>query len=564
MEILSIERLTASVEPCLNFAVRITTDVDVALLAIGLNTSHEILLDISGEANQRDFTVEIPRYSYFRRFLVAEDISNIIPSNSDVVSLLGVSTWTIEQPFVTLAANGTATVIGKFGLPLQPSDSTMGNLLGITYSLDDVTFEGSNTFVGLAEGDYTMYQLDAFGCKKNIEFTVGELGDVEPYIELSLLNPLFFAKRNNLPSNPLNTLSYEQKTDLNFQDFQYQLYNETIYAFQFRSSYDVNQVELINCEGDVTILPITKKSENIRRTDIRDCVVQQLVAGINNVELFFEGGNVYDADLDVIGVSTLNGTLLQDNTVNNFIEVIGEGVFQIIEVIDTIEGRRVVLNWESSFFTARAEIAKTVFNAFDYEIYEFTLPLGLNPEHYQIAIKANNILEALVLRYLSEQFQILETKPKNSHFISWKNNENNQITWETGIQCNVYLPFVEQPTFAPESEDEVFMTDRAPRLLESKINELYTFYFGFLPLGVARQMQYIVSNSFLEIDGVNYTKQETPEIEAQNGSNNYLVRVNLMLADTFSSNERKDISDINTNTSGYLGINDSGFIEIGG
>jgi len=72
------------------------------------------------------------------------------------------------------------------------------------------------------------------------------------------------------------------------------------------------------------------------------------------------------------------------------------------------------------------------------------------------------------------------------------------------------------------------------------------------------------SNSFLEIDGVNYTKQETPEIEAQNGSNNYLVRVNLMLADTFSSNERKGISDINTNTSGYLGINDNGFIEIGG
>jgi len=105
--------------------------------------------------------------------------------------LLGVSTWTIEQPFVTIAANGTATVIGKFGLPLQPFDSTMGNLLGITYSLDDVTFEGSNTFVGLAEGEYTMYQLDAFGCKKNIEFTVGELGDVEPYIELSLLNPLF-------------------------------------------------------------------------------------------------------------------------------------------------------------------------------------------------------------------------------------------------------------------------------------------------------------------------------------------------------------------------------------
>ena len=562
MEILSIERLTASVEPCLNFAVRITTDVDVALLAIGLNTSHEILFDISGEANKRDFTVEIPRYSYFRNFLVAEDISNIIPSNSDVVSLLGVSTWTIEQPFVTIAANGTATVIGEFGLPLQPSDSTMGNLLGITYSLDDVTFEGSNTFVGLAEGDYTMYQLDAFGCKKNIEFTVGELGDVEPYIELSLLNPLFFAKRNNLPRNPLNTLSYEQKTDLNFQDFQYQLYNETIYAFQFRSSYDVNQVELINCEGDVTILPITKKSENIRRTDIRDCVVQQLVAGINNVELFFEGGNVYDSDLNVIGVSTLNGTLLQDNTVNNFIEVIGEGVFQIIEVIDTIEGRRVVLNWESSFFTARAEIAKTVFNAFDYEIYEFTLPLGLNPDRYQIAIKANKILEALVLRYLSEQFQVLETKPQNSHFISWKNNENNQITWETGIQCNVYLPFVEPPTFAPESEDEVFMTDRAPRLLESKINELYTFYFGFLPLGVARQMQYIVSNSFLEIDGVNYTKQETPEIEAQNGSNNYLVRVNLMLADTFSSNERKDISDINTNVFGYLQIDTSGNLNL--
>ena len=439
----------------------------------------------------------------------------------------------------------------------------MGNLLGITYSLDDVTFEGSNTFVGLAEGEYTMYQLDAFGCKKNIEFTVGELGDVEPYIELSLLNPLFFAKRNNLPSNPLNTLSYEQKTDLNFQDFQYQLYNETIYTFQFRSSYVTNRVWLYDCLGNETSLVVTKKSNNIQRTDIRDCVVQQLVAGINNVELFFEGGNVYDADLNVIGVSTLNGTLLQDNVVNNFIEVIGEGVFQIIEVIDTIEGRRVVLNWESSFFTARAEIAKTVFNAFDYEVYEFTLPLGLNPNRYQLAISTPSGAERIgTYRFQSEQFEMIDTAPKNSHFISWKNNENNQITWETGIQCNVYLPFVEPQTFAPESEDEVFMTDRAPRLLESKINEIYTFYFGFLPLGVARQMQYIVSNSFLEIDGVNYTKQETPEIEAQNGSNNYLVRVNLMLADTFSNNERKGISDINTNVSGYLQIDTSGNLNL--
>lgn len=559
MVITEINKGTASQDVCLNFSLNIITDTDIDTVVIAPNTSSQQTINAAGFPNRQNITFNTPR----NRNIVEVIVTGGGESVTEFIEFI--PKWTIQLPTIAIASNATATVTGNLSIFGDPFLNTIQRL-NLQYSIDDITFQQSNSYTSLNEGNYIFYINDGFGCNQQINFIIGEFFSVPPYFFVSMLNPIYFAQRNTLRKNPLNQLSYEFVDDTNFKDFKYILNSNDVYQFQFRSSYQNNKAILVDCNGNTNELQIVKKSNNIQREDIRDCVIFPPNENIEGVQLRFEGGNIYDNELNIIGQSTLDGTLLVANKIGNFIEIINEGLFEILDIIEDENGFTLVLNWNETFVGSSAEIAKTVFNANDYEIYEFILPVGLNPNKYQLALFGSNetidISESIALRYLSEQFEMTTENLDNYHRLTWKNDENNQITWETGIECTTYLPKNENPTFSPESEDEVFMTDIAPRLLEANVNEIYTFYLGLVPLAVARQIQYIVSNDYLLIDGVFYTKQETPEVEPANGSNNYIVQVPLMLADTFNTNERKGISDIDTNTAGYVELDDNGYLNL--
>lgn len=564
MEITNVQILPSSVNPCLNFDLRIQTDsgASVVVVTVAVGTIYEF--SISNPGPPRDFTITIPRQGLISNIRVSEFGLGV--TGFATFTQLFVPTWQLLQPSITPTVQGVATVNANIQLN---NNGVTSPAMGFEISLDGVNYQTSNTFVGLTVGEsYTLYVKDGFGCEKTLDFTVNEiLPTLEPYFFISKLNPIYFALKNGLRNNPNNQLSYEFATDTNFKDFHYQLWNQLNYQFQFRSNYSNNKVILVDCFGEQTELTITKKSNNIAVVDIRNCTIIAPTSEIPFVQLFFEGGNIYSPTdpSEVIGVSTLNGTLLQYHTIGSFVELLDEGsqngVFQIIDIIDTDNGRRILLDWDIEFLGAQPNKVKTLYNQSNYEVYEFAIPQGLVEGKYQLAIFADND-QGTTLRALSEQFVMTNELAEKHHVFSWKNNANNQITWETGIECTTCLPYNELPTFSPESEDEVFMTDIAPRLLESNNNEVFTFHLGLLPTNIARQIAFIVSNDFLKIDDELYTKQETPEIEPQNGSNNCIVNVPLLLSTTFNSNERRGVSDINTNVGGYLQINESGFLEI--
>lgn len=570
MEILTFTKLEAQTNPCSNFSINITTDtdVDIVVVADGTNSS-QLIGDEQILPNRRDFTITIPRNRIFSSIRVFNNTVN----ENDVEFTQFIPFWEI-QPVLQFPSPVASTTSVRANVFVDgDQNGSLQNALELEFSIDGVNYQSSANFLGLnLNQNYTMYIRDGFGCEKEIEFTTNPLiQSVDPYFFVSMLNPIYFAQRNTLRKNPLNQLSYEFVDDTNFKDFKYILNSNNTYQFQFRSSYNRNKAILVNCNGETTELPLFKKSNNIARQDFRDCVL--LPNNENNfIELKYEGGNIYDSDFNITGESTLFNTLLVENRVGTFITLYEEttnnfiGTFEILDIIEDETGSKLVLNWDAELAEAETAIASIYYNANNYEVYEFILPIGLVDDRYQIALFGDNsaidINEKTALRSLSEQFEMTTENLDNYHRLTWKNDENNQITWETGIECTTYLPKNENPTFSPESEDEVFMTDIAPRLLEANVNEIYTFYLGLVPLAVARQIQYIVSNDYLLIDGVFYTKQETPEVEAANGSNNYIVQVPLMLADTFNTNERKGISDIDTNTAGYVELDDNGYLNL--
>ena len=85
-------------------------------------------------------------------------------------------------------------------------------------------------------------------------------------------------KRENIDNisvfkNPTNTLSYEED-GLNSQNFK-QLFQTTdgIITQQLITSYDNVNINLVDCQGNTTNLPIVKKTSNIDITDVRDITI---------------------------------------------------------------------------------------------------------------------------------------------------------------------------------------------------------------------------------------------------------------------------------------------------
>jgi hypothetical protein len=107
------------------------------------------------------------REEFFDLILEDKDGARITRSLRTPV-LLNDSSFTLQ---ISNSPNGaTLTVIGRsvYGLVLK-------------YSLDNSKWQTSNTFGGLAAGDYTLYVKDQLGCSYNKSFSVNDLSIKSPF-----------------------------------------------------------------------------------------------------------------------------------------------------------------------------------------------------------------------------------------------------------------------------------------------------------------------------------------------------------------------------------------------
>jgi hypothetical protein len=330
--------------------------------------------------------------------------------------------------------------------------------------------------------------------------------------------------------------------------------------FQFRSNYDINKAYLISCGEIVEELQVMLLSANLNQKDIRDAIFY-----FENGFLYayYDGtGNIYDDDGNAIGSNTLNGSLLFDQVPGELLSIETLGVIEILEVINNPNvGQVMKLNYNQPINGLYLKIT-TYYNADNFEVYQFDVSLIRPVGDYQVVIVNNatadfDALNPLVnASFLSEVISVVEQFSNPVFELIWKNSENNQMSWDTGIECVNYLPKQIEPIYEAQDENEIYTTDTTKFMLESEVYDVFTFVFDVVSQITARQIALIASSDYLKIDDNFYVKEETPEISANIGSNTYRVSLKLTLASNYNSNEREGLTR-NANT-----VDTSGFLQI--
>ncbi len=576
--------VAASVNPCENYVHRFKVIWDkteapynpnVPLFVIfNINTSEEVTsnLSVSDITFEDSNTVEFEKDFEIGRKLVGsgtpigqirvQNVSNTISRNS---TFNRVSRWSYALSFLT---NADLTTTATALISISGGDS----FTIIETSLNGTSYTQTNTQVIATPGTYTFYIRDQFGCEKSEVFEAGNtplFTSTNDYNFISLLNPIAFVKyQPDAIRNASNTLSYSEITEVNYENTPYIFKTDDFLSFQFRSNYDINKILVLQCEEVVQTITPFKKTSNLNRKDIRDMIAYTGPDGL--LRLYNDNsGNIYDESspgvYDAIGNNSLDGTLIVYQDIGKFIDIVGIGLAAITEIEDVPnQGQTLKVSVASNLPLPETLKVVTNYSLLNYDVYEFFVSMSALNGISQLGIamgseaeyNPTNPIDNLV--FISEPFLVDDVDTNEYFKFTWSNSENNQIIWQTGIECFAYFKKQYNPIFEPLDSNEIYTTDISKTMLEGEVYETYIFVLDAVPTNVARQLLYITSSDNLVIDGLNYVKEDTPEIVGLVGSNLYTVSMKLTLADNYNSNSESGTEEIfngsGSGVSGFLGI----------
>lgn len=465
---------------------------------------------------------------------------------------------------VTTASNGQGSILitpqaGVFANPAQG----YFNLVELEYSLDGVDWYGSNSFSGLAQGDYTLYIRDGLGCQITYDFTVEAFSanfvDYDPVAEISDINSLGHKCVEDVDGcgtfrNVKNTLSFEERTAINTRDFiQHWQQCDGDIRMQIKTNYGTVTQKLIDCDGNETDLNVVLKTNNMNRVDLRDAVTNYRY-GLNNVWVFFLSGNVYDPDTEeVIGTYTTNGALPSFMNIGDSIFLEGFGWAQIVDT-ETHDGTELPPPFDTFITFAKTNgitapgfysflqviKVRSVYNIVDYERYETVLDISaLDGDYYIETTFSDPVFGTKTLR--SEWFNISEEYLEEHHVIDYYNSENNDINYSTGIQFRLRLRYILNLRYSPNVEQDLYVTDTNTILIENNGREFYEMLLRPLPTNMARKVVLALMHDRLQVDGMTYLLQAEPEVTRMGSTNLYKIKAQLVRSD-YKFENKKGIS----------------------
>lgn len=427
--------------------------------------------------------------------------------------------------------------------------------LTFEYSTDNVTWQSSNSFSGLADGNHTVYIRDNIGCSISIPFTINaftpNLIDFDGVFEVSNLNSIRFKEHVSDTVRKLvtNTLSMEERDKMPIQNFSQWLQKDDVLTIQVKSNYGTNEAKLIACDGTETALTMSKKTDNMDKSDVRDGTI---VIGANDViGVRFGEGKTYDpATSQEDGSYNLGTALMTWVNEGDFISLAGKGWLKITDIVPPTDDVPYTVAYTTSYndgFYTNNQVIKvsTVYNVVDFERYEFILNCSTLEGYYCIQIDGQDTdFDNKVL--LSERLWIKESH--RPHFLfDYYSTTNNEINYGTGIRHKLRLPYAVQLKWKPNNEQEVYVTDTNTILLESSVREFYELVLLPLPTAMAQKVVLALSLDRLFIDGQSYVMEGEPEATPLGTTNLYSIKATLIKADyVFETTSEVAIVEIST------------------
>lgn len=523
INITDISFVQASSDYCTNVGIQVTTDVLATKVnspvSIDPNASNPFSFDnlrgqiitievenTSGQTSSR--TIKIPR----------------------ALSSGNVSIGIINSP---LGATATLEVALDFGLELE-------------YSLDDINWQSSNIFSSLITGNYTAYVKDQLGCSIQKDFEIEGFEDsvstLTPFIKISKLNSIRFAKIDSNLKNDENTLSCEAVDLMKRQEIQ-RFESSDVIPTQIETSYQTITVTVVKEDLTEVVIPTTKHSENIGIKDKRDAIKYNL--GNGKTGIYFTSGDTYNYDTDVQnGIYTLNGGLPSWGVVGNYI-LLGLEWFVIEDLIfDESKDAEVLVISESYTGVDVSLIVGTVYNKENFEVYEFiTNMINYLDDSIQINVTFTDPIFTDET-HLSEIINVKEIQ-ENTIKLEWYNEDNIGLFYETGIRNLLRLPFEYSKAFEVfESDNE--KTDTSAYLVSSQVYEGEEFFFDLVTKEIKRKIFKAFAHKFVFINNIRYVISDSPEDSHLIGTNLYRVSVKMIKAtDSYNSQVLNELTGEN-------------------
>jgi len=475
---------------------------------LNVTTNHlatKIISPISLTGNTfNPFTFDWVRGQTFN--LIIEDSNGLtITQSVTTPSALNASNFTTQITNSPSGATVVAVGVNNNGLVLQ-------------YSLDNSTWQSSNTFSGLAAGDFTLYVKDQLGCSFSKPFTVDDFetdpnpstGSNIPFSYISKSNSFRFANRITFGDsenykNDENTLSFEafaKDSCLAYKEVQ-MFQSANIITTQFKSNYATNVATIVKEDLTEIDVPVVKMTNNIGIKDKREAIKYNVGSGKTGV--YFLSGNTYNYDTNVVnGTYVLNGALPEWAQIGNYIQI-DSSWFLIEQIIfDESKGADVIVFTNNYTGVDANIISGTIFNRFNYEVYEFTIDMvGYIDQYFNVRVNKTDPRFTEIV-YLSE---LIWCKIKHEKVleIKYRNSTNTDMFYATGITNMIYIPITYIKGKDPE-ENETHKTDTTSILLSSEIYEGDDFVFEPVTKEIWRKVKQALSHETVTLNGVGYVK----------------------------------------------------------
>ncbi|MBF7090449.1 hypothetical protein IUY40_02675 [Flavobacterium sp. ALJ2] len=406
--------------------------------------------------------------------------------------------------------------------------STSG--LVLQYSLNNINWQLSDTFSGLGVGNFTLYVKDQLGCSFIKPFYVDEFGIQNSYLYISKSNPIRYAKRitwgdSDNYKNDENTLSCEVDVDEVYKEVQ-QFQSADIINTQFKSNFTTNIAQIIKEDLTVINIPVEKKTSNIGIKDKRDARKYSL--GNGKTGIYFISGNTYDYNNNVItGSYSLIGNLPEWGIIGNYI-VINNAWFLIEEIVFDENKNADILIFSQNYYGPEINIiVGSIFNRFNYEVYEFSISMFDFVDKYFKVKLINSDPNFSTITHISEEIWC-KVKHEDLIEIRYFNTTNTDVFYSTGIEFKLRIPLTSQKGILDE-ESEIHKTDTDAILLSADFYEGDQFIFEPVTKEIWRKIMIALSHEKVWLNGVGYVKNGSFSTEGPlENSNLYVLTANMI------------------------------------
>jgi len=450
------------------------------------------------------------------------------------------------------------------GGTLNVSNVNSGGL-NLEYSLDNSTWQTSPVFPGLPVGLYNLYIKDQLGYFVTSGFSVVDTGIYIPYFYISKSNSFRFANRitwgdsANYKTDE-NTLSREVVANVVHEDVQ-RFQSANVITTQFKSNYATNTAKVVKSDLSEVNIPVVKKTSNIGIKDKRDAFMYDL--GNGKTGLYFISGNIYDY---VTGLATdthfMNGLLPEWKETGNYVQI-GSAWFLIEgEFYDEAKNADVLVISNTYTGSDISVIVASVFNRFNYEVYEFAIDM-VDYIDQVFMVRINNTDPNFTpLIHLTEKIWC-KIKHEKVLEIKYSNSTNTDIFYATGIENTIYIPY----TFIKgkvDEDSEVHKTDTNSILLNADVYEVDEIVFEPVTKEIWRKLVLALSHENVTINGVGYVKNGSFNTEGPlEESNLYVLTATMIKTGSVYTSQSSGNMDFDGTAVAVPGLiqTDTGFVS---